>query len=383
LNVFPEANNLPVSIDFSTDSASGFLFDPGPNPVVGQSWPLDEVIRAGDFTLRAVKASLTSPTELFFEFDPLENLTSVMLYSSDPLLRGATGGVPQESGKILAGMSFEQIPAHPFEVRLIRVFYTAHGSWEIRWQPPAAPQGSFAQATKISTPANRPTATPTLDTSNPFVLEVQRLAQQFDAPFQEGPAWIHSVTERTSNPRPGQIYPLPYLISEQWIETDASGYVIRSVWIDKDANGKTIQLSATVGDYSVNFTTGDADFNPSQPYRYSADILTHDLARAEQYGITVTREETPGDDGQPCIAITSLESFPQPTLFAGESKAFIGSGNTVWINRLTGQQIQFQSFWRLEDGTDKVESTERYLLVEKVSLPPQEILDILARVVVP
>jgi hypothetical protein len=102
LNVFPEANNLPVSIDFSTDSASGFLFDPGPNPVVGQSWPLDEVIRAGDFTLRAVKASLTSPTELFFEFDPLENLTVyALLFRSVAAWRdrGRTTGKRQNPGR--------------------------------------------------------------------------------------------------------------------------------------------------------------------------------------------------------------------------------------------------------------------------------------------
>jgi len=37
----------------------------------------------------------------------------------------------------------------------------------------------------------------------------------------------------------------------------------------------------------------------------------------------------------------------------------------------------------LEDGTNRVESTDRYLVVEKVSLPPQEILDILAKVIAP
>jgi len=239
------------------------------------------------------------------------------------------------------------------------------------------------QPTVTSAPTQMPYATPTLASTTPILLEVQSLAQQFDAPFQEGPAWIHVVTERTTNPRSGQTYPLPYLMSEQWIETDANGYVIRSVWMDKDANGNTIQLTATVGDYSVNFTTGDAGFNNSQPYRFSADILTRDLARAEQNGVTVTREEVTCDDGQPCIVITSKETFSQPTLFAGETQAYIGSGNKVWINLTTGQQIQYQSFWRLEDGTDRIENTEHYLLVEKVSLPTQEILDILDKVKVP
>ena len=137
--------------------------------------------------------------------------------------------------------------------------------------------------------------------------------------------------------------------------------------MEKDANENTIQLSATVGDYSVNFTTGDAGFNNSQPYRFSADILTHDLAQAEQNGVSVTREEMTCDDSQPCIVITSAESFSQPTLLGGETQAFIGSGNRVWINLITGQQIQFQSFWWLEDGTNRVESTKRYLLVGRLA----------------
>jgi len=383
LNVFPNAKELPVSIDFSMDDANGFLFDPGLDPAVGQIWTLDNVIQIGGFTLRAVRANLVSTTELLFEFESTENLTGVLLYTPDPLLRSASGEVTQVNGDVSAGMTFEKIPTQPFEVRVKRAYYTAHGSWEIQWQPSPAPQGAAVQPAVTSAPTQPPYATPTFASTNPVLLEVQRLAQQFDAPFQEGPAWIHVVTERTTNPRSGQTYPLPYLISEQWIETDANGYVIRSVWMDKDANGNTIQLSATVGDYSVNFTTGDAGFNNGQPYRFSADMLTHDLAQAEQSGVSVTREEISCDDGQRCIVITSMESFAQPTLLAGESQAFIGSGNKVWINLATGQQIQFQAFWRLEDGTNRVESTERYLRVEKGSLPPQEILDILAKVIVP
>ena len=383
LTSFPDAANLPVSIDFSVDDANRFLFDPGDNPVVGQSWPLDEVIQVGDFTLRTVRANLTSPTELQFEFEPAGNLTGVILYTPDPLVRGAASGVPQADGKILARMIFEKIPDHPFEVQVTRAYYTAHGSWEIQWQPPAAPQGIAAQPAETSIPSNQQMPTATLVSSDPLVLEVQRLAQQFDTPFQQGPAWIHEVTERRTNPSPGQSFPPPYLISEQWFETDADGYVIRSVWMDKDINGNTIQLSATVGDYSVNFTTGDAGFNNGQLYRFSTDMVTRGLAQAEQNGVSVTREEVTGEDGQPCIVITSKETFAQSNLSAGETQEFIGAGYKVWINLATGQQFQYQSFWQLEDGTDRIESTFRNLLVEKVSAPPQEILDILAKVMVP
>ena len=129
LNVFPTAKELPVSIDFSMDDANGFLFDPGPDPAVGQIWTLDDVIQIGDFTLRAVNANLASPSELLFEFEPSENVTGVMLYTPDPLLRGAAGGIPQANGDISAGMTFQKIPAQPIEVRVTRLYNMAHGSW--------------------------------------------------------------------------------------------------------------------------------------------------------------------------------------------------------------------------------------------------------------
>jgi len=383
LSVFPNAQELPVSIDFSQDDTNGFWFDPGSDPAVGQTWALNEAIQIGSFTLQAVSARLESPSELIFEFETTRKISGVMLFTPDPSLRGASGGVPQVSGRVVAGMTFENIPLHPFEVRVTRVYSSAQGSWKIQWQPPFAFHGRAEQPTAASAPTPLRYATPTPFSMNPVLLEVQRLAQQFDALFQKGPAWIHVVTEKTMTPRAGQTFPPAFLISEQWIETDANGYVIRSVWIDKDKNENTIQLSATVGDYSVNFTFGDADFNHGQPYRFSADMLVQDLAQAEENGISITREETTCDDFQPCIVITSLDSFSQPILRGGETQALVGAGNIVWINPATGQQIQFQSFWQLEDGTKRVESTTRYLTVEKVASPPQEILDILAKVIVP
>jgi hypothetical protein len=55
----------------------------------------------------------------------------------------------------------------------------------------------------------------------------------------------------------------------------------------------------------------------------------------------------------------------------------------VWIDLQTGQQVKRQSFWRLLDGSEKITSTQNTVLVEKLDAPPQEILDILGRVIVP
>lgn len=55
----------------------------------------------------------------------------------------------------------------------------------------------------------------------------------------------------------------------------------------------------------------------------------------------------------------------------------------MWISLQSGQQVKFESFWVLENGQERVDFTQRTLLVEKVESPPQEILDILAKVVAP
>jgi hypothetical protein len=67
----------------------------------------------------------------------------------------------------------------------------------------------------------------------------------------------------------------------------------------------------------------------------------------------------------------------------GEAQTYSGSGRRTWIDMQTGQQVKEQSFGLVEDGSEQITSTYTYTLVEKVSTPPQAILDILARVVVP
>ena len=187
----------------------------------------------------------------------------------------------------------------------------------------------------------------------------------------------------TENTQAGRVFPPPYLSSEQWYELDENGYVQRSTWIDKDENGNVLQMSATVGDYSVNFTTGDAGYNQGQLYRYSADMLTRDLASASKYDTQVTREETTCEDDFPCLLITMFNTFLQPAQNPGQEQPITGAGKRVLINLQTGQQMQIQSFWRLADGSEQVDYTQRILVVEKVEAPPQEVLDILAKVIRP
>ena len=99
----------------------------------------------------------------------------------------------------------------------------------------------------------------------------------------------------------------------------------------------------------------------AHPYRLSTDELVQYLNQPAPSNGTPTCQEFPCEDGRPCILIVMQESFPQPITNPGEDPAF----------------------WLLKDGSKLVSFTKNNLLVEKVASPPQEILDILAKVVVP
>ena len=306
-----------------------------------------------------------------------------MVYSPDPLLTGSTGGVPVHSGNVTAGMKFSELPDHPFEVQLMRIYYQAEGPWQIHWQPPAAASEEMDVATPTARPTLLPLPTQTLAASDPFLLEVQLLAQKFDAPFQQGPGWVHVIKETLTNLQAGQTFPPPYIKTETWYEIDRDGYIIQSVLQDYDDSDQVIQLNATIGNYSTNFTTGDSGFYGDTRRRFSLDLFTNSLSNAVQYGSGITREEVECDNGGPCLRVTLQESISPAVQNPGESQAFSGSGQRVWIDTETGQQVKSQSFWHLVDGSERINWTQSTTLVEKVDNAPQYILDILSKVVVP
>ena len=383
LKMFPQGEDMPLFVDFSAEQA-GFTFDLGADPQVGQEWELDQVVKVGDYTLHAVRAQATSAQELVFEFEHAKSVTGLMLFTPNPLLHGGAAGLTLQNGNVSAGLTFDKLPTGPLEVRVVRVYYTAHGPWQIHWQPQPAPLG-VDTPTLISSPTLEPYGTPTLASGDPLLVEMQSLLQKFDAPLQQGPGWVHLLSETTSRPCPtgAQCFPPPFIRTEEWFEIDSDGYVIRSVHLDRDVNGQILQQSASVGNYAINFTTGDGGLNDAHPYRLSTDELVQYLNQPSSSNGTITRQDLPCEDSRPCIVVTMQDKFAQPITNPGEDQAFWGAGRRVWVDSQTGQQVKVQSFWLLEDGSELIGFTKNNLLAEKVASPPQEVLDILAKVVVP
>lgn len=381
LTSFPDPANLPLSQDF-WDDAPAFTFDPGPDPQVGQTWQLDETLYAGDFTLHLSGAQAVSSTEIVFLFAPTDPVRAVMLISD--AASGSGGETHARDGLVNAPVRFASLPKAPIELSIMRVYYTAQGEWNIPWQVPAALPG--VQVGGTATPAPTPSIflTPTPAFSDPVWLELVRLNESFDIPFQQGPGWIRHVTETETFPRPGQTFPPPYIKSEHWQEIDENGYVTRTLNTDYDSAGNILQQSVIIGDYFVNFITGETGYFGGQRYRFTSAFLRQDFNAVVKYGNTsVTIEEILCEDGKPCYQITFLETFGNPVQNPGETQSFSGSARQVWVDKTSGKTIKTRTLWRFEDGTERVESTQTLLTLEKFPAPPQEILDLLSKIVLP
>lgn len=378
--IFPDLT-LPFSQDF-WENAPSFIFDPGPSPQVGQTWPLDETLQAGDFTLRITQAALDAPGALVLSAQSDPPITASMFYSEQS--SGAGGSPPTRASVVTSTLRFAPLPTEPFEIRVMRVYYTVQGAWNITWQAPAAPSGMMVGSTATPLPTPSAYIPPTPAFSDPAWLELVRLTEAFDLPFQQGPGWIHYVTESEINRRPDQTdFPPPHIITEQWLEIDAQGYVIRSVYTDRDAEGNILQQAATVGDYSINFATGASGYFGGQRSRFASGFLRQDFNAVVEYGATVLIEETPCGAGDICYLITFLETFGAPIQNPGESVSFSGSARQVWVDKASGKTLQTRYSWRLQDGTERVDSTQTLLALEKVPAPPQEVLHLLKQVVLP
>lgn len=181
------------------------------------------------------------------------------------------------------------------------------------------------------------------------------------------PGWVRVVSEIvTENLQPGQNYPPPYYREEQWFEVDAKGWVTRNLVTHWDKDGSTLQESVSVGTHSLNLTTSEAMEFPL--YRLSLDWFLRDLDNALIHGETVGREETTCEDGSSCLLITINE---------------MNTARRVWISMETGQQVKLQTSQRGSDGRETILFTQTFLPVEQMDSPPQEVLDLFARVIFP
>jgi len=375
-------NKINLFRDFSTNPGK-FIFNPGQSPQVGTVWNLDERIQVGDFQLRAVKAELTNASELVFEFEPIGDVTGVMLYADTPAIKGSSGGFPAIGNNFRSAITFSALPRQPFEIQIRSVYYSVAGEWQINWTPPKAPDPSQVQALPTATIPVLPTPTDATPIQDALYLEVKRLSDQFDASFQQGPGWVHVITEQQAKVEEGQILPPPYLKSDEWYEIDADGNIQRSLYTEYSDSGTIMQQAATIGNYSINFTFGGGGYNEMDLRKFTIDRLYESFLHADEDKSEITGEEVDCLEGKRCLLIRVQNNFEHPMQFSGNEKALSATIFKVWIDLQTGLQFKFESIYLYDDGSEEVRTTKQVLLVEKVELAPEEVVGMLDRVVLP
>ncbi len=382
VNVPQIEKNINLMRDYSTNPGK-FIFDPGENPQPGQVWELDEQVQVGEFDLHVVKAELINAEEILFEFETHQNITGVMLFGDSPDVTSGRGGVPMGDQNFNSVIGFHQLPTKPIEIQVIWVYFRISGEWQLEWTAPAAPMESSVQVFPTATEPILPTPIATIPITDALYLEVKHLSDQFDAPYQQGPGWVHIVTEQHSKVVEGQLLPPPYYKSDEWYQIDADGYVQRSLYTDYTENGVILQQVATIGNYSINFTFGGGDTNLTEPRRISLDRLSESFVHAEADQSEIIGDEVDCLDGKRCLIISVKNLFGSPIQPSGSEKALGGTIFKVWINLETGLQYKFESNYLYSDGSEEVRSTRQVLLVEKMENAPEEIVGILDRVVLP
>lgn len=366
---FPLRDGMPLMLDLS-ENPSTFTFDPSELQMDG-FMPLDLGIDAEGYTLSLTGVRKTADG-LFFEFDSEGYLNGVMLYS--PLAGGTSTNII-EKNKVVSSLLFSEVPNEPIDIEVTGIFYNAYGPWSLPFRVVASmftelPASPWRHG---GTPAPEETLTPQPEpafaSQDPIFLEAKALTDKLNQSILQEPGWVRVVSEIvTENLQPGQNYPPPYYREEQWFEIDAEGWVTRNLVTHWDEDGNILQQTIAVGAHSLNLSTGETMEFPM--YRLSLDWILLDLDFASRNGGYVKREETTCEDDSPCLLVSIRYND-------------VILDRRVWINMQTGQQVKIQSFEENSVGTETILFTQTFLPVERVDIPPQEVLDLFERIMFP
>ena len=354
---FPPNQGLPFMQDFST-TPGVFTFDPR-SLQVGESMPLDQTVDVNGYSLHLTRAQRFFANELLFEFDSESQYTGVML--SALTANGSSSG-SVSGNQLTSTLSFSEMPEKPIQIQVTRIYYNVNSAWSFDFRVARSMFTDLPPVSPVSVSTPQPDAAFTSQV--PLFLEAQSLTEKFSASILNKAGWVRVVSETViENIQAGQNYPPPYYKEEQWFEVDAQGWVTQSRTMDVDKENHILQQSVSVGTHNMNLTTGEAMEFPT--YRLSLDWFLRDLDDALSHGQTVLREETTCKDSSPCLLITVNDS---------------NMVRRLWIDKVTGQQVKLQSAQQMPDGTQTILSTQTFLPVERMDSPPQEVLDLLAKV---
>ena len=120
--------------------------DFGENPLIGDTWELDQTIEVAGHSLRAVSASMNQDSRsgypvLELVFEAADEVLGIAV--QDPLNQPENPGQPigvsipyREVDGVIASIPYYKMPAGEHQLHLVSIQYTVSGDWQATWMPP-------------------------------------------------------------------------------------------------------------------------------------------------------------------------------------------------------------------------------------------------------
>ena len=192
--------------------------------------------------------------------------------------------------------------------------------------------------------------------------------------------WLHVVTfhdrekDQSSSLSSGQIIPEDY-IKDTWYFLNEEGLVSEMVTFMTDLEGNIIQESTFSKGIWRNLTIGENW--PGDPYEIRLDFgFSKDIARASKTSVFIDHY-TSELDGVPVDVYTIEDIFDEPVHMEGFDKAIVSGSRTVYFDSSSGALLKAERTLTAENGTIYNVETAKFVTVEQVDAPPDDILDYL------
>ena len=399
---FPVDGNSPltfrmdwVSVSVSTrggsaDGSAAILnFDPGTAAKVGQEWTLDQTYQVNEFNLHFTKATLKAAQDgtfmLEFDIQAPPAITMINLVPKDATSPTTESGLDKTRGVLVSRVMLPTLPTQPIDLYISEVVYKVNGPWEITWQPQRV-NATFPTPTPAPTrPAPPP---PVLSSIAPLLTEAQTLLNKASVP--NGPGWIHQVTQVDQAAPIGTLdtgdqpeQPLQ-MTTDAWYLLDDQGFARTTVIIRKTLDGKFISADIDNGVYHFNFPEAHGhisqDIYLAKPSYYYDPLTTINSYIAEGGKVSHVNSTV---DGKICQQYTGTRTCDPPMIFWGEPAPVSTMVYSVCIDQETGAVLQIQGKMIYSDSMTRIKDTTRFISLEEVETLPDEVRQILEKVVMP
>lgn len=211
--------------------------------------------------------------------------------------------------------------------------------------------------------------------------EAQTLAARWSASVINGAGWLHLMSRHDRNKDVSGTLPngqpvLLNYIDDAWYQVDGQGKVLAAVTLQKDLQGQTRQVSILQDGVWQNLTldTKTPSGEPSVPqldYGFSSNAM-----RALSQGSVLSRQEKIVS-GRAVLTFTIHEEFTRPVQLAGYKQPVVSVNSTATFDPQTGRTLYLERVLVMADGEQRLSQRTDILTVERVTVPPAHILELL------